>query len=130
MPKVDLDIPPRSAYVGVVRLVVSSLARTAGLEEAAVDDLKIAVSEACANAVLSNEEAGRVDPVSIEWQEDDRGVEVCVGDRGQAYEVGEPRESFADRLSMSVALLDSLVDEFSYEPRPDGGMLTRLIVHR
>ena len=130
MPKVDLDIPPRSAYVGVVRLVVSSLARTAGLEETAVDDLKIAVSEACANAVLSNEEAGSVDPVSIAWHENDRGVEVCVGDRGQVYRASEPREPFADRLSMSVALLDSLVDEFSFEPRPDGGMLTRLVVHR
>jgi anti-sigma regulatory factor (Ser/Thr protein kinase) len=130
VPTVDLAIPPRSAYVGVVRLVVSSLARTAGIEETAVDDLKIAVSEACANAVLSNEEAGSVAPVSIEWHEDDEGVEVRVGDRGQVYQGGGPEEPFADRLSMSVALLGSLVDDFSFEPRPDGGMLTRLIVRR
>ncbi len=130
MPTVDLDIPPRSAYVGVVRLVVSSLARTAGLEETAVDDLKIAVSEACANAVLSNEEAGNLAPVSIEWHEDAEGVEVSVGDRGQVYQVGQTEEPFTDRLSMSVALLGSLVDDFSFEPRPDGGMLTRLIVRR
>ena len=130
MPTVDLDIPPRSAYVGVVRLVVSSLARTAGLEETAVDDLKIAVSEACANAVLSNEEAGSVAPVSIEWHEDDQRVEVRVGDRGQVYQVDQPEEPFTDRLSMSVALLGSLVDDFSFEPRPDGGMLTRLVVRR
>lgn len=132
MPTVDLDIPPRSAYVAVVRLVVSSLARSAGLQETAVDDLKIAVSEACANAVMSNEEAGIEDPVSIAWHADDDKVEVQVGDRGKIHASVEAAagERVPDRLSMSVALLDSLVDEFSYEPRPDGGMLTRLVVRR
>lgn len=130
MPTIDLNIPPRSAYVGVVRLVVSTLARTAGLEEPAAGDLKIAVSEACANAVLSNEEAGSAAPVSVAWHEVDDWVEVRVGDRGRVYEAGVSEEPYADRLSMSVALLGSLVDEFSFEPRPDGGMLTRLIVRR
>ena len=57
MALVQLEIPPRSPYVGVVRLALSSLARAAGLDEEKVDDIKIAVSEACANAVLNNEEA-------------------------------------------------------------------------
>lgn len=131
---VHLEIPPRSAYVGVVRLAIASLAREAELDEESVDDLKIAVSEACANAVLSNEETGTDDPVTISW--DDRGdsVVIEVGDRGRIYDASDASDldsqGFASRLVMSLGLLRSLVDRCDFFPRPGGGMLTRLILAR
>jgi serine/threonine-protein kinase RsbW len=111
----------------VVRLVVSSLARAADLEESVVDDLKIAVSEACANAVMSCEKDGSSDPVSISWTEAHDQVVVAVSDRGST--VGsDASDRTSGRLGMSMALLGSLVDEFSFEPREEGGMTARLVV--
>ena len=132
MATVELEIPSRTAYVVVARLVLSSLARAAELEEGAVDDLKIAVSEACANAVLSHEQSGTDAPVSIAWDEDPGRIVVQVGDRGPAYEPSRPDDSLhgSARFDMSIALMKSLVDECTFGPRDDGGMCTRLVMTR
>jgi serine/threonine-protein kinase RsbW len=132
MAVVELEIPARSAYVGVVRLALAALARNAGMDEEAVDDLRIAVSEACTNAVLSTEQAAPDEPVAVTWREEPGRVVVEVGDRGPVYdpEAAGEQDTQGIRMSLSVSLLRSLVDECEIEPRPDGGMVTRLVVHR
>lgn len=137
MAVVRLEIPPRSPYVGVVRLAVSSLARAAGLDEEKVDDIKIAVSEACANAVLNNEESGSDDPVAVTWEESDSEVRITVADRGPTVDAAAASaadavdtQGFSTRAVMSYALLKSLVDGCEFEPRDGGGMTTRLLISR
>lgn len=127
---IELEIPPRSAYVGVVRLAIAALARGAGLDEEAVDDLRIAVSEACANAVLANEEAGSDDPVQVTWTQGDDHLAIEVADRGTIYltENDEDSQGFSSRLALSVGLLESLVDECEFRPREGGGTSARLLV--
>ena len=134
-PVVELAIPPRSVYVGVARLAVAALAREAGFDEERVDDLKTAVSEACTNAVLSSEEAGADEAVTITWAEDPDRVVIEVSDRGSNYDAGQVEgaldsQGFSLRLALSVSLLRSLADELTFEPRPEGGMRTRLVVER
>ena len=135
MALVQLQIPPRSPYVGVVRLAVSALARSAGVDEETVDDLKIAVSEACANAVLSQEEAGSDAPVEVTWDQVDAAIHIEVSDRGKTVEMdGSPdavdTQGFSTREVMSIALLRSLVDGCEFHPRDGGGMTTRLVISR
>jgi serine/threonine-protein kinase RsbW len=133
MPTVELDVPPRTAYVRVVRLALSSLARLAGLEGEQVDDLKIAVSEACANAVIANEEAGVDEPVTIVWTDEPDSVTIEISDRGSSDRLAvSPFDSqdLSSRLSMSIALLQSLVDGCEFLPRDGGGMSTKLLVAR
>ena len=133
--QVEIEIPSRSVYVGVVRLAIASLARSAGLEEEVVDDLKIAVSEACANAVLSNEDAGSEAPVTVTWTEAPDGFVVEVGDRGEVYDESSPgqeydSQGFSTRALMSLALLKTLVEECDLHPRDGGGMCARLSLRR
>jgi len=135
MSAVELEIPARSAYVAVVRLALSSLARSANVDEDTADDLKMAVSEACANAVLSNEQSGRAEPVRISWLEEPARVVVEIGDRGNLYQGGATPDSWdsgriSARVTMSVALISSLVDECEFIPRPGGGTRARLVVNR
>ena len=131
MATVELEMPSKSAYVGVVRLVLASLGRSAGMDEGAVDDLKIAISEACANAVLSNQQKGVDAPIDVGWTKETRRLVVEVGDRGVVYDplTVDPSDTQSLRLSMSVALLESLVDDCEFVPRPGGGMCTRLAVN-
>jgi anti-sigma regulatory factor (Ser/Thr protein kinase) len=126
---IELSIPPKSVYVGVVRLAVSSLARTAGMGEEAVDDLKIAVSEACTNAVESNSEAGLQDPVVVTWTEEPNRVLVQIADRGTPVTTSDEvvdTQGFSTRHTMSLALLESLADAFKLTPRDGGGLCTSL----
>lgn len=112
MSAVEITIPPRSVYVGVVRLAVASLARQAGFDEDKVDDLRIAVSEACTNAVLAHEEAGREESIIVRWADESDRLVVDVEGTVEPPP-GEPEDShgFSSRRVLSQALLESLVDE-------------------
>jgi serine/threonine-protein kinase RsbW len=129
---VAIEVPSRSVYVGVVRLALASLARSAGLDEDVVDDLKIAVSEACANAVLSHEAAARDAPVEVTWTEAPGQIDIEVRDRGDVYDPDDPgqqvdSQGFSTRALMSLALIRSLVDDCTIGARADGnGMSARL----
>jgi hypothetical protein len=50
-PTVSLAIPADPAYVGTVRYFAATNARHAGLPEELINDLRLAVSEACAEAI-------------------------------------------------------------------------------
>jgi serine/threonine-protein kinase RsbW len=131
MASVELEIPSRSVYVGVVRLAVASLARQSGLDEERVEDLKIAVSEACSNALLVGKEDGAASSICIRWNDDGGRVVVEVEDReSSTYDSETPKEpgEAEQRLDLSIGLLRSLVDECDILPRDGGGTLTRLIV--
>ena len=128
-----LEIPPQSAYVAIVRLAVTSLGRAAGLDEEKLDDLKIAISESCANAVLSTQEAGVDEPVTIAFTADEDRLEVVVSDSGTVHSqdaATADSQGFSTRHIMSMELLKSLVDEFEFSPRDGGGMQTRLMLRR
>ena len=60
-----LEIPPLPAYIGTVRLFVAAVSRQLGLDEEAVDDLKVVVSEACTEAIRAREQAGEESPIRI-----------------------------------------------------------------
>ena len=128
---VELEVPARPEYVAVVRLAVASLGRLAGLDEATVEDLKIAVSEATTSAMLVNQAAGGSDPVSIAWARGDGQVVIEISDRGEGAEATEvdDGELRGVRAGISVALLESIVDGCEVVPRPDGrGSCTRLFI--
>jgi anti-sigma regulatory factor (Ser/Thr protein kinase) len=131
MATIEIAIPPRSVYVGVVRLTIATLARNAGLDEDRVDDLRIAVSEACTSAVLAHEQADNQGSVVVRWAEDgDRVVIDVEGRVPPAADVeAEDSQGFSTRSVLSQALLDSLVD--ATEVTADGGTSrTRLILNR
>ncbi|MDP9069639.1 MAG: ATP-binding protein [Actinomycetota bacterium] len=134
MHPVEIAIPPGTAYVGIVRLAIASLARAAGFDEERVDEVRIAVSEACTNAVLANESAGSAERISVGWSEEPDRIVVEVGDRGASSGAGEGNaldsQGFSSRLMMSVALIQELVDELSIDGRSGGGTTTRLSFSR
>jgi len=113
MPPVQIQIPPRPEYVGVLRLALGSLARSAGIDEESIDDLRIAISEACTNAVEASEESSSEEPVTVTWDVDPTSVIVEISgpeERGAARDIDT--QGFSTRLAMSEALLKSLVDAY------------------
>lgn len=132
VPSVRLEIPPQSAYVAIARLAITSLGRAAGLDEEKLDDLKIAISESCANAVLAVQEAGVDAPIEISFTAAADSLEVVVGHSGPSHEEHAEADSqgFSTQRVMSMALLRSLVDELDLAPREGGGMQARLLLRR
>ncbi len=134
VPSVRLEIPAQSAYVAIARLAVTSLGRAAGLDEEKLDDLKIAISESCANAVLCLQESPIQSPIVISFTASEDALEVVVSHSGDTVLDVDPADAdsqgFSTQRVMSMALLRSLVDELDLAPREGGGMHARLLLRR
>lgn len=76
---VRIDVTPDPAHVRVVRLVAVSLARLNGIAEEVVEDVRLAVGEACGRAVAAHDRAEVESPVVVDF-EGDVGLTVTVTD--------------------------------------------------
>jgi hypothetical protein len=61
-----LELPPEPISIGTARLFSATVARFFGTQEETVEDLKLAVSEACTVAIRANESHGRRVHLAIE----------------------------------------------------------------
>ncbi len=133
---VALEIPARAEFVALARLVVSALAATdSELADERVDDLKIAVSEACTNAIEAHDAISTSERVRVRCRTDDRGLEVSIEDQGPGFDPTQVNdrmpESNTDRLKvergLGIPLIRALVDEVDIDSS-DSGTAVRLVM--
>jgi serine/threonine-protein kinase RsbW len=126
----ELLVPSRTEYIAVVRLVVASLvsARRTVADER-IDDLKLAVSEACTNAIEANLQSHAGEPqVRVRIWEGPERLEVCIADSGPGFDPEmlpeHPPVTDPDRLNfergLGIPLIRTLVDAVRFESSPDG----------
>jgi serine/threonine-protein kinase RsbW len=117
---VELEIPARPEFVALARLVVSAMAATeAALSDDQVDDLKIAVSEACTNAIEAHGSVETDVGVRVKCWSDERGLRVSIEDRGPGFDPStlpdHPPPTDPDRLKfergLGIPLIRALVDD-------------------
>lgn len=130
---VELEIPAEPEFVGLVRLFVSSLATTRReLADDRIDDLKLAVSEACTNAIDAHSDTETDDRVVVSWAEGDDRLEVGVNDRGTGFDPSSlpqhPPVTDPERLNfergLGIPLIRSLVDEVDFKTSESGTTVT------
>jgi serine/threonine-protein kinase RsbW len=126
---VELEIPARPEFVALARLVVSAVASAdASLSDDQVDDLKIAVSEACTNAIEAHGSIATEERVLLRCWSDDRGLQVSIEDRGPGFDPStlpdHPPPTDPDRLKfergLGIPLIRALVDEFEISSSTSG----------
>jgi serine/threonine-protein kinase RsbW len=122
MDYVEMKIPAKPEYVGVIRLTISGIASRMGYTYEEIEDIKIAVSEACTNAVqhaYPEEDSGEV-IVGFGIYEDK--LETMVADSGQSFNFLQTKEelgpytesSTVDQLTeggLGLYLIETLMDE-------------------
>jgi serine/threonine-protein kinase RsbW len=135
---VRLEVPPRRDHLALVRLVVSgAVAIERKLPERRMEDLRLAVTEACANAVEAQQRADASAALVVTVELDDDAVAVTVTDRAGGFELAEveplPAATDPSRLShergLGISLMRSLVDDVEFV-RTDEGTAVRLVVRR
>ncbi len=84
MAVVELLLSPLPAHVRTARLVVVAAARRAGLDDERVDELRLALGEACSRAVGLHAAHAPGTPVQVTVQDDPGRLTVTVTDRGPA----------------------------------------------
>ncbi len=99
---IDLTIPACAEYIGVVRLLVSGVANRLGFSYDDIEDIKLAVAEACTNAVLHAYPQGEEGDVRIRCLVFPDRLQILVADKGTSFDV--------DRVKTTLGPIDGTVD--------------------
>lgn len=146
MAVVELMLPALPLHVRTARMVTVAAARRAGLSGELVDELRLAVGEACARAVALHARHAPDQRVGISVTDDVLGLTVTVTDSGPAAGPAvddvatgllstEPLDhvatagasglpAFAVDPNVSLAVLSGLVDEVSVQTSDGGTTVT------
>lgn len=131
-PELELVFPPKPEYVRAARHTVVALARLHDVPDEVLDDLKLAVSEACTNAVSVNARSSG-EPVRLVGTCHDDQIVIEVSDRGPVLDTSllerTPEfdsEEFSFEKGLSLPLIAGVVDEVEALPGPDGGTVLRM----
>ncbi|GAA0321956.1 anti-sigma B factor RsbW [Bacillus carboniphilus] len=88
---VEMKIPSKAEYVGIIRLTLSGIASRMGFSYDEIEDLKIATSEAVTNAVQHAYQSAEVGDVLIGFAIFKDRLEIIVSDRGQTFDLDQVR---------------------------------------
>jgi anti-sigma regulatory factor (Ser/Thr protein kinase) len=128
MATVELRFSASPEHVRTARLVAAAVARRAGVDESILDELRLAVGEACSRAVGLHEMHGLTSPVRVRLTEGEKTFSIEVGDDAPGA-VPLPRHGAADDTSsegtdeLGLAVISGLVDDLDVSANADGGLI-------
>ncbi|GAA0847771.1 anti-sigma B factor RsbW [Paenibacillus glucanolyticus] len=119
--RVTLNLPASAEYVDIVRLNLYGIASKMGFSYEEIEDMKVAVSEACNNSVLYaySQEGGMVE---VLFQVTSESLSITVRDEGESFDsvgaVGNRSLHDKDLSEVQIGglgfyLMEALMDEVS-----------------
>jgi serine/threonine-protein kinase RsbW len=122
MALVELLLSPLPSHVRTARLVAVAAARRAGLEDQLVDELRLAIGEACSRAVGLHARHAPETPVQVTVADGSGGLVVQVTDNGPA--AGPAPDDLSAGLLDDVGAVNaqSAGDDGEVVPRPFSGV--------
>ena len=80
MATVEVTFTPLPAHVRTARLVATAVARRSGVDESLLDEVRLAVGEACSRAVEAHQKHCPEQPIRVALTDDGERFEVVVTD--------------------------------------------------
>jgi serine/threonine-protein kinase RsbW len=80
MATVEVTFTPLPAHIRTARLVAAAVARRSGVDEALLEEVRLAVGEACSRAVEAHRRHCPAEPVKIEMTDQGERFVVVVSD--------------------------------------------------
>ncbi|MET9529682.1 MULTISPECIES: ATP-binding protein [unclassified Streptomyces] len=142
MATVELRFSAQPEHVRTARLVAAAVARRAGVDEAVLDEVRLAVGEACSRAVGLHRGNGISAPVRVVLIEEEKSFSIEVGDEvpstgggaasADSGVLGAPAVGGADPSldgsadgddEMGLAVISGLVDDVEVTSGESGGVI-------
>ena len=126
---VSLTLPNAPEFVSVARLALSGVADRMGFDVDDIEDLKVAVSEACTNALKHGNlnQDGRYF-VHYTIEEKKLIIEVCDNGKGIDVEnIKTPDLSHPKESGLGLYIIQTLMDEVEITNRENNGASVRMI---
>lgn len=122
---IKMEIPANPDYVSILRLTTSGIANKLGFSMDDIEDMKVAVSEACTNAVKHSED----NKVNIKFNLLENGIEIEIKDNGKGYDVASietPDLSNPKESGLGLFIIQTLMDEVSIESKGNQGTTIKM----
>lgn len=131
MATVELRFSALPEHVRTARLVAAAVARRAGVEEAVLDEVRLAVGEACTRAVGLHQHSGIAAPVMVLLIEEEKQFSIEVGDKAPHAVPGDGGTGDGDggtdgesaEDEMGLAVISGLVDDVAVSAGEHGGTI-------
>jgi len=130
---VKVEIPALSEYVAVIRLAISGVATRMHFNIEEIEDIKIAVSEACTNVVqhaYPENEPGNITLVATLSSEK---LDITITDTGKGFDAKNPVSDKQDGsngvnfgLGLGLTFIRSLMDSSEIISVPNKGTTVRM----
>jgi serine/threonine-protein kinase RsbW len=112
---VDLRIPCKAEWVQIARLSVGGVASRLNFSIDDIQDIKIAVAEACTNAIQFAEGSPYIE---IKCEAIGRQLRLTIRDFGRGPHPVD---------GLGIFLIRALMDEVEYQAHPEGGTLLVMV---
>ena len=130
---VELHLPNRPEFVAIARLMVSAVACRMAYDIDTIEDLKVAVGEACTNAI---EHGCPLDSgtqmITVRCDITAEGLTITVQDPGPGFDPAtatrQHRKGTAvlTERGLGMLLIESLMDEVEFSSMPGEGTQVRM----
>jgi anti-sigma regulatory factor (Ser/Thr protein kinase) len=120
--EVRLSFPAKSDYLLLARLALSGLARDGRIDDELLADLKLAVTEACGNAVRHAYPDGEGE-VSVSYLVDGEVLVILVEDQGAGIQEEERAPDEIEQPlngGMGMSIMRAIVDQLEIGAGADG----------
>jgi anti-sigma regulatory factor (Ser/Thr protein kinase) len=114
MATVEVAFTPLPAHVRTARLIATAVARRSGVDESLLDEVRLAVGEACSRAVEAHRVHCPQQPIRVALTGDRERFEVVVTDTAPpaepvpAGETGPASDTVIDGLAVILGLADDV----------------------
>ena len=122
--RLTMAVPGKPEYVGTVRMAVAHVASSIGFDIEAIDDIKVAVSEACTNIICHAHGGGAFMYDVIIDLEESRKITVTVKDTGVGFgmeDYVEPVPGESSGSGLGIFIIRALMDEVDIQSIPGKG---------
>ena len=133
---VEIRIGAHPEYLVLTRLVAQKMSVLAGLSESDADGITLAVEEALTNVIRHGYGGPCSEPIIVRIAKtyrdcaDVEALEVEIRDFGKQVEPETIKSRDLDDVKpggLGVHIIQSIMDEVTYSPMGDGGMLLRMV---
>lgn len=124
---VALCLPQEVGSVSLIRGVVSEALVTLGVASDCVDDIRLALSEACTNVI---EHAAADDEYEVRLQVDDERCEISVANTGEHFDASGLdgiMPSAASSGGRGVAIMHAVMNQVAFTSEPEIGTIVHLV---
>jgi serine/threonine-protein kinase RsbW len=117
--RVELRIPRKAEWVAVARLAIAAVANRLAFSVEEIEDLKLAIAEACTTCIQDDRRAG---PIDIVCEAEAAALRVIVRDRAfdSASTRPRPLHDLPAERGLGIFIIQSLMDSVDFVAHDDG----------